>query len=660
MRIARSLVLFFEAQSCSLKLKLLTGYTDVVQIGIKSFWGRPAIIWSGVSLGLLGGLGLLIFGSQTAYARLYDNRIFPGVKILNVRLYGLTKNEAREVLQKTIDENLSKGLRFVFRGQEAQLETAWLAQGSDAARDFISYEIEESLRRAYAVGRGGFWLGNFSAQVSARVAPVNLPAKIFIDEAAVNEALRAAFKSQIAPPQDAKFVIAFAADGAPFIHIENEKSGNVLKTAEAVQELRRQAARLDFRPIALTEELSSPAVRREDLEPLSADLVEILQRPPLIFTYDNQKYTAGPKIFSNWMAVKTEHGQPRLEIDDELFAQDLRRLAPQIERLAKNGSLVIKDGKIESFEAGTQGIAFEIEKILAAVRRDWPEKSSFLIEVKVTSGSLLGEDPERLGVKEIIGVGRSNFKGSPVNRRKNIRKGSQVLTGALIPPGQEFSLVGALGEIDGAHGWFPELVIKGNETVPEFGGGLCQIGTTVFRAALNTGLKITERRNHSYRVRYYEPAGTDATIYDPSPDLRFINDTQAHILINSYLQGDDLMFEFWGTGDGRKVDPYKSAIYNITEPPSTKLVETLDLEPGQKTCTESAHAGADAHFTYRVTYADGSRHEEVFRSHYRPWQAVCLVGVEELSVPTSTSGIETDAEAGAETEPAAAAEVPTP
>lgn len=624
---------------------------------VKGLLGRPVIIWSGVIIGLLGGLSLAAYGSQAAYARLYDNRIFPGVKVLNVRLYGLTKSEAREVLQKSVDDNLSKGLRFVFRGQEAQLETTLLAKGSDAARDLISYDIEDGLRRAYAVGRGGFWLGDFSAQVAARVAPINLSAKMFVDEAAVDEALQAAFKAQINPPQDAKFVVTFASDGEPFIHIENESSGTVLKTAEAIQELRRQALRLDFRPIAVAEELSAPAITRNDLEPLTADLMEVLKRPALILTYDGQKYTAGPKVFSDWLAVKSDHGQWHLEIDAESFAQDLRQLAPEIEQATKNGSLVIKDGKIESFEAGTQGVAFDIEKMMAALRSDWPEKSTFPIETKITSGSLLGEDPERLGLKEIIGVGRSNFSGSPVNRRKNIRKGAQILTGALIPPGQEFSLIGALGEIDGENGWFPELVIKGNETVPEFGGGLCQIGTTVFRAALNTGLKITERRNHSYRVRYYEPAGTDATIYDPSPDLRFVNDTSAHILINAYIQGDSVVFEFWGTSDGRKVDPYKPAIYNITEPPPMKLVETLDLEPGKKTCTESAHAGADAHFTYHVTYADGTTYEEVFRSHYRPWQAVCLVGVEELSVPTSTSGVETGAATGTESNADAATAV---
>lgn len=262
-----------------------------------------------------------------------------------------------------------------------------------------------------------------------------------------------------------------------------------------------------------------------------------------------------------------------------------------------------------------------------------------------------------MGIKEIIGVGRSDFSGSPSNRRKNIANGVKKLDGTIVMPGEEFSLLKALGPIVASEGWLPELVIKGNKTVPELGGGLCQIGTTTFRGALASGLPITVRQSHSYRVRYYEPAGTDATIYEPNPDFRFKNDMTTPVLIHVYTtDGDELIYEFWGTRDGRGtqfigqqtvsvVDDLKPSIFNVTSPPPTRLIETLDLKPGQKKCTEVAHAGADTEFTYTVTYANGIKNEQVFRSHYRPWQAVCLVGVEKLSEPPA------DATGGATTAP---------
>jgi vancomycin resistance protein YoaR len=110
-----------------------------------------------------------------------------------------------------------------------------------------------------------------------------------------------------------------------------------------------------------------------------------------------------------------------------------------------------------------------------------------------------------------------------------------------------------LGEVDGEHGYLPELVIKNNRTEPEFGGGICQVSTTVFRAAIYSGMKITQRRNHAYPVKYYAPYGMDATVYIPKPDLAFVNNTPGAILVQSTIEGTELTFRFYGTKDGRSV-----------------------------------------------------------------------------------------------------------
>lgn len=162
-------------------------------------------------------------------------------------------------------------------------------------------------------------------------------------------------------------------------------------------------------------------------------------------------------------------------------------------------------------------------------------------------------DRERLGLKELVGEGKTNFKGSPKNRIYNINRALKQFQNVLIAPGQEFSFVDYLGEVDGEHGYLPELVIKNNQTTPEFGGGICQVSSTVFRAAIYSGLKITERRNHAYPVQYYKPYGMDATIYIPRPDLKFTNNTPGYILMQPMIDGYDLTFRFFGTRDGRSV-----------------------------------------------------------------------------------------------------------
>lgn len=164
-----------------------------------------------------------------------------------------------------------------------------------------------------------------------------------------------------------------------------------------------------------------------------------------------------------------------------------------------------------------------------------------------------GNDRERLGLSELIGEGRTNFRGSPKNRIYNIKRALEQFNNILIAPGEEFSFVDYLGEVDGEHGYLPELVIKNNRTEPEFGGGICQVSSTVFRAAINSGLKITERRNHAYPVQYYRPYGMDATIYIPKPDLKFLNNTPGTILMQPSIDGTELTFHFYGTRDGRTV-----------------------------------------------------------------------------------------------------------
>lgn len=173
------------------------------------------------------------------------------------------------------------------------------------------------------------------------------------------------------------------------------------------------------------------------------------------------------------------------------------------------------------------------------------------LPVVTTDPKFKARDKDKLGLKELIGEGKSNFAGSPKNRIYNIRRALQQFSGVIIKPGEEFSFVKYLGEVDGTTGYLPELVIRNNKTEPEFGGGICQVSSTVFRAAIYSGLKITERRNHSYAVQYYKPYGMDATIYIPRPDFKFLNNTPGAIFMQPEISGTDLTFRFFGTRDGR-------------------------------------------------------------------------------------------------------------
>ena len=147
--------------------------------------------------------------------------------------------------------------------------------------------------------------------------------------------------------------------------------------------------------------------------------------------------------------------------------------------------------------------------------------------------------------------------------------------------------------------------------------------------ALNTGLPIIERKNHSYVVSYYNyngKPGVDATIYDPSPDFKFKNDTGNWMLIQTNIDGNDIYFDMWGTSDGRKGYFLEPENYDFISAPPTQEIETDELEPGQRDCTEKAHNGVSAKFDYIIELPDGTEKIETFYSKYKALPAICKVG----------------------------------
>lgn len=232
-----------------------------------------------------------------------------------------------------------------------------------------------------------------------------------------------------------------------------------------------------------------------------------------------------------------------------------KQIAKSVDTQTKDPELSIKNGYATHFVPPVVGKKLDrYQSSLKILQNLELGQNTIELTVKSTVPSKNLSALNNLGIKELIGRGESNFSGSPANRRHNIKVGMSKMKGVIIKPGEEFSFNKYLGPVEASEGFLPELVIKGYETIPELGGGLCQVSSTTFRAAMHAGLPITQRRNHSYAVRYYAPQGTDATIYPGVIDLKFKNDTGNSILIWPYFKGSDiLIFDFYGTRDGRQV-----------------------------------------------------------------------------------------------------------
>ncbi|MBI2463563.1 VanW family protein [Candidatus Peregrinibacteria bacterium] len=282
---------------------------------------------------------------------------------------------------------------------------------------------------------------------------------------------------------------------------------------------------------------------------------------------------------------------------------------------AQNGRILQKDLLVRSFEYAINHdlsqIELPVKEILASVNAS--------------------DDLKNFGIQELIATGYSSFEGSPVNRIHNIKVGISKFNGVLVAPDEEFSFNKNLGEVDETTGYKKELVIREGNTIPEYGGGLCQVSSTAFRAALFGGLPITQRKAHSYAVSYYARPlgfGLDATIYPPYADLKFKNDTGAHILIQTYTEGTNAYFKFYGTSDHREVILDGPSIANKVPAPPDIVVTTDTLAPGEKKKVDSAHEGFDATW-YRTVIQNGvPLPKDTFFSRYKAWPNKYLVGDE--------------------------------
>ena len=301
-----------------------------------------------------------------------------------------------------------------------------------------------------------------------------------------------------------------------------------------------------------------------------------------------------------------------------------------------------QNGKVIAFRLSEEGKAVDVgeikknlnsqfEKVLS---RQSSKKINIPIEVRTLSPKITTDKANNLGVKELIGKGTSVFSHSIPSRIFNIMLAASRINGVLIAPSETFSFNKALGDVSSFTGYKQAYVIQNGKTILGDGGGVCQVSTTFFRAILNGGLPITKRYAHAYRVGYYELdslPGLDATIYVPSVDLKFRNDTNEHILIQSQIDLDlqQLSIFLYGTKDGRTVDLTTPIATNRVPPPPDLYQDDPTMPKGVIKQIDFKAEGSTVSFTRNVIKNGKKIISEKFVSNYVPWQSVFLRGTKE-------------------------------
>ncbi len=259
-----------------------------------------------------------------------------------------------------------------------------------------------------------------------------------------------------------------------------------------------------------------------------------------------------------------------------------------------------------------------------------PENAGTPYEVQLSQlgRQLLNERPaaqaQAAPAQPLVLLGRAvtGFRTSATERRDNIARAAALFDGVVVQPGQEHSFLSA-GNFSEEEGFVEGYAIVGGKLEKVVGGGLCQVATTLFRAASNAGMEITERAGHTYVVYFYENIlGFDATVFSPTRDFKWRNDTPGPITIATAadLAASTVTFELWGTSDGRSVSYEGPFTKNVVKPGGATWQYDHQLSSGQVRQLVHGRAGMDVTLIRTVTMPDGSvKHLDNFFTHYQPW-----------------------------------------
>ncbi|MBU0731557.1 VanW family protein [Patescibacteria group bacterium] len=597
---------------------------------------KPLIIGASIAIGLL-----LLVGAYFIFTYIYQDKIFPGVKLEEVSVSGMTEKEVETLIDNYSQALSEDGLDFTYEDTTYNLKPdVFSVENPEISYEVISLDSQDTAKNIFDYGRNGNFWQNLGQQLKALFAGKSIALEYIVLDQEVTDNLNNEFNHYETPAQNA--TLSFDEFGE--IVVTEEESGEVFDFADILNQLKNRIASLSNETIALRLVEEIPIIKKSEAEPLIAKTEEVIAAAPYTLTYNENVWDIQESDVKQFL----EFAPDGVEFNQDKMSAFLTNLGNLINQDVKEGKyqIVVDSGSqavgLDEIQEPENGQALDWSGTVAQMNNELiaNKGSEAGLVVETTYPVVSSDNLEEIGITDLLGTGTTNMSGSPSNRIVNITKGADMLHGLLIPPGEQFSLITALGKIDGEHGWLPELVIKENKTIPEYGGGLCQIGTTSFRMAMNSGLPIIERRNHSYVVSYYNymgKPGVDATIYDPKPDFIFKNDTGNWMLIQTHISGNDIYFDMWGTSDGREGSFTEPENFDFVSAPPTLEIETDALSPGARNCTEKAHNGVSAKFDYIIKWPDGSEDVETFYSKYKALPAVCEVGKAEEPAPEEAS-----------------------
>ncbi|QQG44742.1 MAG: VanW family protein [Candidatus Roizmanbacteria bacterium] len=421
----------------------------------------------------------------------------------------------------------------------------------------------------------------------------------------------------------------------PNVFLDGNNVGGKLKS-EVAAEFKEKNQKLKSVDIIISYKENTIATLSAEKLNLHSNGEEIIERAYLIGRSSHGISRVYQKITSLFKLEKYNF-YSQIAYDKDQVDDFINTVKDQYNKPAKNALFKFEDGKVSSFRQEEKGLKINTDKFFedfdeAIINfNNKPTNKTIKLTADLIEPEITLKNINNFGIEELIAEGKSDYTHSIPERIHNLTLASSKFNGVLIPKDKEFSFNDVLGDVSALTGYKPAYIIKEGKTVLGDGGGVCQVSTTMFRAALNAGLPILARTAHAYRVSYYEndsKPGFDATVFSPSPDLKIKNDTPAAILIMTEIDKEKniLRFKLFGKKDGRNIEISSVKVTDEQPPPPALYQDDPTQKKGVVKQVDFPAWGALATFHYKVSKGSEITFEKEFTSYFKPWQAVYLVG----------------------------------
>ncbi|MGQ9557716.1 MAG: VanW family protein [Desulfurispora sp.] len=318
---------------------------------------------------------------------------------------------------------------------------------------------------------------------------------------------------------------------------------------------------------------------------------------------------------------------PRLSFDESRLQQKLDEIGREIAEPPQDASFRVRSDDTIEIIPGRSGKRIDRERVLADLQKELQEGYTnrpielVLVEAppRVTTAQV-----ESYGLNGLLASFTTRFDAAQADRSYNIRIAAAALDNLLLPPGGTSSFNQVVGPRSSEAGYKNAKVIVGNEFVEGLGGGVCQVSSTLYNAALLAGLEIVRRSNHSLPVSYVPP-GRDATVTYGYIDFVFRNSTPHHVLVKTFTGSGSLTVKIYGNRQYRKQISVRTRVLEVF-PPQVVYEQDPTLPRGVQKVKQEGQPGYRV-AAERVIYENGqTRVEPLPGSLYRPMNKIVLVG----------------------------------